>query len=182
MHPSQSYVMKYVDMCDEAAGSHWFWRDTRSNHGHDVRGQAVLRWRVKPCAESRYLEHGVFNVARLLIQWQIGPTPPRSVFEAVCGLSQCVNPSHWRRVFVPATWRFEVHPNGWRLVRRSNGSVASPRQYLLQVAHAGTVHLVQVEPVPRMLFASNPRAACGLEVPINESFVTSSALTCGRCR
>jgi hypothetical protein len=174
--------MKYVDKCDEVAGSHWFWRDGRSNHGHDPKGQAVLCWRTEPCAESRYLEHGVFNIARLLIMWQIGPTPSRSVFESICGLSQCVNPSHWRRLFVPATWRLEVHPEGWRVVRRSNGSAAPPKPQLLQAAHAGAVHLLQVTPEPRALFTVRPRMVCGLEVLAEDVLVTSSAVTCEACR
>lgn len=174
--------MKYVDKCDEVAGSHWFWRDGRSNHSHDARGQATLRWRTKPCAESRYFEHGVFNVARLLINWQIGPTPPRSVFESICGLSQCVNPAHWRRLFVPATWRIEIHPGGWRLVRRSNGSPAPEKTFLLQAAHVDTVHLLQVTSVPRVLFAAPPRMVCGYEAPVDEVLVTSSAVSCERCR
>jgi hypothetical protein len=178
--PDMSYVMKYTDQ-GPYPGNHWFWRDGRRNHGLDKRGQAYLRWTVKPTPKSGYLTHGDFNVVRLLITARRGELPPRTKIVLECGLSQCVNPDHWKVLEAAPTWRIEMGAHGlWRLVRHRTGK-PSGREQLVHVRHASVVHLAAI--ASTMQFAVGaPRAVCGLELPPELSVVTDAKPSCDGCR
>ncbi len=176
--PDMSYVMKYTDQGPHP-GNHWFWRDGRRNHGHDAKGQAYLRWKVRPTADSGYLTHGEFNVARLHIAAVRG-APKGSAFENTCGLSQCINPAHWRRVDPPTPWRVQVLGTGlWQLVRVATGHPAQ-RTVVVHAKLGDVVHLVAIAPLVQRSFAP-PRAMCGTELPPELLVVTASPPTCGAC-
>ena len=92
--PPLEYVARYV-VKDPETG-HWFWTTTRRNHGHDSKGQAYLSWTVKPTFKTQFVSTGKYNVARLLIEWARGTIKKRARVANTCGLSQCINPDHWR--------------------------------------------------------------------------------------
>lgn len=176
--PDLAYVMKYVDQGPHA-GNHWFWEDGRRNHGHDARGQAYVRWRVRPTAASGYFTHGDFNVARLLIE-QRQPIPPRSRVELFCGLSQCVNPDHWRVPVSRPQWRMQIRDDGfWQLVKSYSGAPAI-HTVVVRLAHHGEVHQAAIAPLEQRSFAP-PRAMCGYELPPTEVVVTTAPLSCAGC-
>lgn len=180
--PSVTYVMKYVDQTSDR-GLHWFWRDDRSYRRHNAAGQALLAWRVKATAASGYQEHGLFNVARLLIAHRDGPIPPRTRFILLCGLPQCVNPAHWGRVLPSVPWRITVLEHGyWRLVRRRTGVVAPPQVYVFSVVHQEEVHLVEITQTKDALFMQDPRSACGKILSVLDSVLTTAPVTCQGCR
>ena len=177
--PPPEYVWKYVDQ-GPFNGGHWFWKDGRSNHGHNKRGQAYVRWKVKPCAESGWQTHGEFTVVRLLLEQQ-KPIPKGLRIACVCGLSQCVNPAHWQRTTPLVSWRFETRPDGvWQLVRTNTGE-ASDRTVVVHVMLDNVVHLVPIAPLAQRAFGS-PRSICGVSLDPQFSFVTRAALTCTGCR
>ena len=177
--PDLSYVMKYTDQ-GPYPGNHWFWKDGRRNHGFDARGQAYVRWKVKPTAESGYLTHGDFNVVRLLIAARRGELLPRTKIVLECGLSQCVNPDHWKVIEQAPTWRIEMAAHGaWRLVRHSSG-LPSEREHVVHVQHAGVVHLAAIASTKQFGFAA-PRAACGEQLAPELSVVTHAQPTCSGC-
>lgn len=177
--PDLEYVMKYTDQ-GPYPGNHWFWRDGRRNHGHDERGQAYLRWVVNPTAVSGWKTHGDFNVARLLIAAR-SPQPKGASFESQCGLSQCINPDHWRLVAAPIPWRMQVLESGvWQLVRVRTGAAAE-REIVVRAAVAGVVHLAAIAPLALRTLAP-PRAACGLVLPPAEVVVVVAASpSCAGC-
>ncbi len=176
--PDLDYVMKYTDQ-GPYPGNHWFWRDGRRNHGHDARGQAYVRWKVPPTAESGYFTHGEFNVARLLIAAR-NPIPPRACIANLCGLSQCINPDHWQRVLPRPAWRMQVTEAGvWQLVKPSS-DVAAQREVVVHLLHQDVVHLAAIAPLERR--TSPLRAMCGLEPHPTEVVVTTAAITCEGCR
>ncbi len=178
--PDLEYVMKYTDQ-GPYPGDHWFWRDGRRNHGHDKRGQAYVRWKVKPTAKSGYLEHGDFNVVRLLITARLGVLPPLTKIVLVCGLSQCVNPDHWRVVEAAPTWRIEMGNHGvWRLVRHRTGK-PSEHEQLVHVRHDTVVHLAAIASTTQFAVPA-PRAVCGIELPPEQSIVTNAKPSCVGCR
>lgn len=177
--PTPDYVWKYVDQ-GPYDGGHWFWKDGRRNHGHNKRGQAFVKWKVKPCAESGWKSHGEFTVVRLLIE-QRDPIPKGIRFMCVCGLSQCVNPTHWRPTTPLVAWRFETRSDGvWQLVHAHN-SVPSVRAVVVHVAADHAVHLVSIVPLSQRALGP-PRAACGALLNTQLSTVTRAALTCEGCR
>lgn len=92
--PDAEYVEKYV--VKDLVTGHWFWRDSRRNHGHDSRGQAFLRWSVAPTFKTQFVSTGKYNVARLLIERVRGPIKKRARVTNNCGLPQCINPDHWK--------------------------------------------------------------------------------------
>jgi hypothetical protein len=177
--PPLDYVMKYTDQ-GPYPGDHWFWRDGRRNHGLDKRGQAYLRWKVKPTASSGYKVHGDFNVVRLLLAAR-GPVPPRSRYTSVCGLSQCVNPDHWRRVDPPTPWRLQVRDDGaWQLVRIQTDKPAD-RTIVVHMLHGNDVHVVSIAPQVQRAYEPPPVAMCGAALPPLECVVTAALVTCGGC-
>lgn len=177
--PDHDYVMKYTDQGPHP-GNHWFWKDGKRDHGHNEAGLAYLRWKVKPSAASGYQAHGEFTVARLLIEHREGPLPPRARWENTCGLSQCINPDHWRCETPTLEWRFEVRESGlWQLVRVATGE-ASNRVVVVNVNYKGTVHMASILPLDQRSMSS-PRAMCGDVLPIETSVVTLAPVTCGKC-
>lgn len=92
--PPLEYVDKYV--VKDQGTEHWFWPETRRNHSHDSRGQAYLSWKVQPSFKTQFVSRGKYNVARLLIERARGPLKKRARVVNICGLPQCINPSHWR--------------------------------------------------------------------------------------
>jgi hypothetical protein len=176
--PDQGYVMKYTDQ-GPYPGNHWFWRDGRRNHGHDARGQAYVRWRVKPTAESGYFTHGDFNVARLLITALRGPIPPRARVANLCGLSQCINPGHWEHVLPKPRWRIQVFDgDAWQLVHPQSGQAAQ-REVVVSLLHQGTVHLATIS--PHAARSAKLRTVCGHEPHPMEVVVTTADVSCAGC-
>jgi hypothetical protein len=178
VEPDQAYVMKYTDQ-GPYPGNHWFWKGGRRNHGHDARGQAYVRWRVKPTADSGYFTHGEFNVARLLITAARGPIPPRARINNLCGLSQCINPDHWQYVPPRPVWRLQVLDSGlWQLVRTSTG-IPAPREAVVHLLFRDVIHLASI--APPALRMTPLRTTCGLEPHPTEVVVTTALLTCKEC-
>ena len=176
--PDLEYVMKYTDRADRP-GDHWFWRCGRQNHGHNARGQAILRWRVRPSADSGWRAYGEYVVVRLLLQHR-GLAPRGSRFISVCGLSQCVNPDHWNRVDVPVVWRVQVRADGdWQLVRVTTGEPAT-REVAINATYDGVVHLIAVTPRDQRVLGP-PRAVCGLELVPDLIVATAVEPTCKGC-
>jgi len=177
--PDMSYVMKYTDQ-GPYPGDHWFWKDGRRNHGFDKRGQAYVRWVVKPTAASGYLTHGDFNVVRLMITARRGELLPRTKIVLECGLSQCVNPDHWRVIETAPTWRIEVIEHGaWRLARTATGRV-SEREQVVHARFDGVTHLASITSSAQYGFAP-PRALCGDELSPELTVITNAKPTCSRC-
>lgn len=174
------YVLKYVDSGPHP-GEHWFWRDGRRNHGHNSRGQAFVRWKVRPSAASRYFTHGEFTVARLLLAAR-RPVPAGARVHNLCGLSQCVNPDHWRVRPPCVFWRVDVRPDGaWQLARVRTGTPAK-KDVTVHVSFEGTVHVAVVPPMSVQSPFDWPRAACGLLLRPEECVVVNDLVTCnGGC-
>lgn len=114
VYPGLDYLSKYVDR--DLASGHWFWREGRRNHLHDSRGQARVLWKVRPTHKTSFVSEGSYSVARLLLEHAHAGLPPDFAARSVCGLPQCVNPSHWHvdsRVLVsyvleawgPVSWK-----------------------------------------------------------------------------
>ncbi len=91
--PPIEYLEKWV--LKDLEFGHWFWRDTKRNHGHDSKGQPFVVWRVRPTSKTLFESKGQYCVARLLIEATKGPIAPRARLRPTCGLPQCVNPQHW---------------------------------------------------------------------------------------
>lgn len=177
--PPLDYVMKYTDQGPHP-GNHWFWRDGRANHGHNSRGLAYLRWKVKPSAASGYAEHGDFTVARLLIEAR-APIPTGVIHTNTCGLCQCINPDHWAARPAPVIWRMQVLGVGtWQLVRVSTGAPAE-REIVVHAKYRDVIHVVAIAPRDQRGFAP-PLALCGLSLNPEGVVVTSAEPTCGACR
>lgn len=176
--PDMSYVMKYTDQ-GPYPGNHWFWRDTRRNHTHNKQGQAVVKWVVKPSAESGWKTHGEFIVARLLIDHE-QPIPPGSRIHSTCGLSQCINPGHWRAQVKPPVWRMHIDAGGvWQLVRNATGAAAA-REVVVYGVLDGVVHIIAIAPLKQRSLAP-PRALCGTELEPFKLVVTTAPPTCTGC-
>lgn len=174
-----SYVLKYTDST-QRLGNHWFWLDGRSNHGHDAHGQAYLRWKVRPTADSHYMTHGEFNVARLHVVARVGMLPRYARYVSICGLSQCIHPDHWRRDDPLSPWRMQVLDSGvWQLVRVATNKPAD-RQLVVHVSFGDVVHVIAIAPLNQRSLAS-PRALCGVELNPRLFTVTSSPPTCVGC-
>ena len=91
--PPLAYLEKYV--VKDPTHSHWFWRDSKRNHGHDLKGQPSDVWKDRPNSKTLFESTGRYCVARLFIEHLVGPIPARARVRSLCGLPQCVNPSHW---------------------------------------------------------------------------------------
>ncbi len=179
--PDAEYLAKYVD-AGPYDGNHWFWRDGRRNHLHNERGQAAVRWKTRPCAASRYFSHGEFTVARLLIEQRDGAAPKYTRYVNVCGLSQCVNPDHWKREDRALAWRMEARADGvWQLVRLRTG-VPAKKEVVVHVLHEGVVHVVAIAPLTSRHAFEPPRASCGHVVVPDVCLVVVDPVTCtGGC-
>jgi hypothetical protein len=177
--PPMEYLQKYLDQGPHDGG-HWFWKDRRKNHGFNTRGQAIVKWKVKPCAESKWKIYGQFTVVRLLLEYG-NPLPKGVRIPNVCGLSQCVNPSHWRIDAPLVPWRLVSLPaDQWELVHNKTGRPAD-RQVAVFVVDAGVVHVVNVIPRARRGLGP-PIAVCGAALSLLFASVTGNAATCEGCR
>lgn len=176
--PDMSYVTKYTDQ-GPYPGNHWFWRDGRRNHGHNKRGQAVVRWVVKPSASSGWKTHGDFTIARLWIDYR-QPVPRGAPIYSVCGLSQCINPDHWRAKIKPPPWRLHIEEGGtWQLVRTST-NVPAAREVVVYAMLGHVVHVVAIAPMKQRGLAA-PHALCGAVLEPFDLVVTTAEPTCAGC-
>lgn len=163
----------------ETPDDHWAWSeapDAKYSRRFNDRKQAVISWTSGP-----QFRRGLFVVVRVLLEAQEVDVTPRVRFALSCGIPQCVNPSHWRRVDPPCLWRMQALDSGvWQLVRVVSGAPAQ-RELVVQARLAGVVHLVAIAPLDRRSLAA-PRAVCGVELPPALIAVTTSPVTCAGCR
>lgn len=174
--PDISYVEKYVDI-DSANGEHWFWRDGRSNHRHNRKGHALLSWSSKIRDRVGRPRRGEYCVARLLIAHRIGPIEPYTRFESLCGLCQCVNPTHWRRIVPPPIWTFSFLSGGYWSITKFRGGAALSQERIINVLYGGDIHAVHAVPG-----VHNPDTAltalCGTVIHPMMCAVTRGGVTC----
>lgn len=172
-----SYVMKYTIQTSDA-GSHWFWHEGRKGHRHNALGHAFLAWRVKPTADSGWREHGDFCVARLHLAALYAAIVPRTRIASICGLPQCINPSHWRLHPPSPRWRFGRNPaSGWALKRISTGQRAK-QSVVVHVGYERVVHAMHVLPSDQVYYAAHVPTLCGLAVNPELATVTTAPVTC----
>lgn len=174
--PDMSYVERYVDR-DAENGNHWFFRDTRRNHRHNRAGHPLLSWSFKVPGHPRQRLRGEYCVTRLMIEAVTGPIEPYTRFTSVCGLSQCVNPDHWRRRVPPPTWTIRITEGGyWEIVRHKHETPLG-QERLLGAIYAGAIHSVRAFPG-----VHNPNeplvALCGEQIPAMLCAVTRGSPTC----
>lgn len=101
--------------------------------------------------------------------------PLRTRIENICGLSQCVNPTHWQ-VFAPAAPHLLVpSPDGWQLVDTKTNKPVDRGTTVFVRSPLGVVHRLDVTPG-------------GMFMPCNTPFdpgmlvVTIQPPTCDGCR
>ena len=180
--PDMSYVTKYTIQTSDA-GSHWFWHDGRKGHRHNALGHAFLAWRVKPTADSGWREHGDFCVARLHLAALYTAVVPRSRIASICGLPQCINPTHWRMIPPSPQWCFGRNPvRGWGLQRVSSGRMAT-QTLVVNVGYERIVHVAHVLPSGQVYYRDRVPTLCGLPMDPELATVTTAPVTCLRgCR
>lgn len=176
--PPLEYLEKYV-VKDDGQGAHWFWSDGRRNHGHNSAGHAILKWVVKPTHKTNFVSRGTYCVARLFIEYIIGPIPRFARIDNTCRLSQCVNPTHWSRVLRLPTLRLAVVPSGaWDIVSVATGhGIQRPTPVRVRGLD-GAVHVARVAPSFDRPGITPLVAACGAVVDVATALVVEDDVTC----
>ena len=182
--PTLEYIQKYI-VKDPEHGDHWFWHDSRRNHRHNLTGHALVTWRVKRTARNHTKLRGEYVVARLLLEQRFGPLAPRLRIQNLCGLPQCVNPSHWQvphQPVVQVPWRLAVYPAApWRLIDKLSGVEVEAVTPVRLYAYS-TVHIARIEPSFRRTVGVPLTTLCGVVVDPSVAMLVDAAVTCvGGC-
>jgi hypothetical protein len=175
--PSFEYLMQYVTKGDDDA-DHWFWKtdpEAANPRRLSEHGQAIISW-----TPNTRFKRGVFSVARLLIEYLKEPIPERTIYEPLCDLARCVNPSHWKRRELLLRYRFDQTFNGWCAVECRNGRPSKLHLLLCVRDQAGIAHSVAVPPFLQHSYT----AVCSTPIDPSVSMVLPerSIITCkGGC-
>lgn len=163
---------------DDDPSNHWEWLvDLTAKHPRrfNERNQAIISW-----SSSTKYRRGIFVVARVFLEARETQLTRGTRFALNCGLSQCVNPDHWRRVDPSVLWRMQVLESGvWQLVRIVTNKPAQ-REIVVHVQLGDAIHLVAIAPLVQRSLAP-PRAVCGVELSPTSVVVTASPVTCKTC-
>lgn len=152
--PPRSQVLEYVETSANP-DQHWEWVSNERDRRFDQHGQAI--WSVKTVA---WLPRQAFYIARLLLDDFRGPFPPRSSFTCRCGLSGCVNPTHWGQVLRLPSVRLQSRPDGWLAVHVRSGKPLDRNTPIIVHSGDATTHVLIASPGVATTF----RTLCGLEV------------------
>jgi len=179
--PPLEYLEKHI-IKDDGPGHHWFWRDTRRNHEHDLRGQALLKWKVKPTHKTDFVSKGSYCVTRLMIEYLIGPIPKYSQYHCMCRLPQCVNPHHWMNARASTRFRFACLDGVWQVVNFGY-QVHIERMFAARVrGRDGVVHVVGVLPPDQQTPGAPFVATCGTVIAPETSLIVDEPVSCkGGC-
>ena len=178
--PDLAFLDRYIERTER--GDHWLIRDGKKpDRRHNHRGQAFIRLRVRPTVATSYRDSGEYCLARLLIEATQPPAPPRSSYVNACGLTQCVNPVHWRLLVPPARWRFELDVLAtWQLVRTRTGKPATDPEVVRARDRAGVVHVFSTVPAHQRRAGVMPTAVCGAMFYPPDLVVVAAPVTCAK--
>lgn len=163
--PALDFIEKYVVRCP-AGTAHQFWDTTAVSRRLDSRGQAVLAVKVKPTASTHMKSRGVYSVVRALLEHKKMPLKGNV---NTCGLSQCVNPTHWKGPTPPVPYKLDPERG---VVHVSDGSTIRRDVAVRLRGLDGVVH------VARALPDTLPVLLCGSRYDPMTVLVVTEPVTC----
>lgn len=157
--PDLTYIQNHIDQ--DVASGHWFWNTTGLLRYDNEFGDCFVRFRCKTHPTAKGRKYAEYSVIRLLCERQYSGLSALATIHNTCGLSQCVNPSHWVVTPPRLPWQLDVYADKtWQLVSTWTGQPCDKAQ-LINVRSAGIVHVAYIHPLFQRTNDTSFRVLCG---------------------